>query len=603
MRKKKIVDKLTEKIETPSFSKISNRINYDEYIKEKRKPRKRLVFLFSSLGVVCAIALVFLIDLINVKSYNAQIDKFNKEYYSNTQLEMKQVYSKDEVNLINRKYINTIGERIINSLSTIGGLKNETISSSSIYETGTSEGMTPGNNVPSDSFETNEQVEGIEEADVSKCDGKYIYTLNNESLKIYGLSGNVIGTNRDITLKDYCSMYVHGDDIIVIGDKKTTILQFADCNMEVKNTFEYSSYSDSRVKGDYLYLISILGNLDDEDRIKCAYYDGYTYVDKVYSIVKYNLNDYSYEETKNLNRGTANLYFSENHIYLATNVFVPTEYMGVAPARYISILSIFDLDLKPLAALRMKGSVLNQFSMDEYDGYIRVVTTNTSAIENHLNIISIYDLSTLKLVGQLDEGIGIGRQTVKSVRFNKNTCYIVTYENKDPLYELDLSDVTAPRIVSSYAAPGYSTYLHNFKVGEENYLFGLGLLDDQSSIKVSVYKDDEETTQIGSDFVFSKYYAFDFSTDIIIDYFDMNYRVLYDHKALFIMQDGDDLYLGMGVSTSEYFILKISVKEENVVSLYKRVSLDANFAYSRCYFIDGKFYITSDGFLKIENFQ
>ena len=592
---KKLFKKMSKKIETPSFNKISSRIDYDKYISEKHKSRKGMIALISSFCVIGAIALTFLFDYYSVKSYNERIDKYNREYYSQTQLELKKVSSLEEINPLKLTYKKTLGERIKDSFSSIGdGLKDiiiEESTSSSI--------ISPGS---SNSFETNEQVKGINEADVSKCDGKYIYTLNSESFTIYSLAGNVIVRNKDIDLTTYSAMYIHNEDIIIVGKKKTTILEFANGLLNTTTTFEYSSYSDSRVKGDYLYLITSLGSLGSDEKVKDAYYDGYSTVDTVYSIIKYNLNDYTYTEAKNLNKGTAKLYFSENHIYLATNVFVPSTYKELSKTNFISILSIFDLELKPIAALRLKGSVLNQFSMDEYNGYIRIVTTNQSGTENHMNAISIFDLSTLKLVGQLNEGIGIGRQTVKSVRFSGDTCYIVTYENKDPLYELDLSDVTSPRIVSSYAAPGYSSYLHNFTINGEKYLFGVGVLDDQTSIKVSVYKDDDETTQIGSDFVFYPYYFFEGEKEnngIVIND-TLNYQVLNNHKALFIKEDGDTLFLGMGVTLNEYFILKISVTEENVITLYKRISLKSNFAYSRCYLCNGKLYITGDGTLIIE---
>ena len=78
----------------------------------------------------------------------------------------------------------------------------------------------------------------------------------------------------------------------------------------------------------------------------------------------------------------------------------------------MTVTSVFDHDLHPVAALRVKGSVLNQFSMDEYENYFRIVTTNTKADDEKLNAISIFDLENRTLVGYLDEGIGLDRQIV-----------------------------------------------------------------------------------------------------------------------------------------------------------------------------------------------
>ena len=116
---------------------------------------------------------------------------------------------------------------------------------------------------------------------------------------------------------------------------------------------------------------------------------------------------------------------------------------------YISTISIFDYSLNAVGTIRLSGSILNQFSIDEHNNYLRVVSTNTSMPVTKLNAISIYDLSTLQRVGYLDQDIGLGRQIVKSVRYDNDTCYVVTYENTDPLYEIDLTDVTAPKIAIS----------------------------------------------------------------------------------------------------------------------------------------------------------
>lgn len=114
---------------------------------------------------------------------------------------------------------------------------------------------------------------------------------------------------------------------------------------------------------------------------------------------------------------------------------------------------MFTLELEPIGVIRLLGTVLNQFSMDEYDGFFRVVTTDKTRDALEMNALSIFDLNdACKRVGYLDQGIGKEYQEVKSVRFDKNTCYIVTYENTDPLYEIDCSNPTEPKIISAYEA-------------------------------------------------------------------------------------------------------------------------------------------------------
>ena len=153
---KKLFKKMSKKIETPSFNKISSRIDYDKYISEKHKSRKGMIALISSFCVIGAIALTFLFDYCGVKSYNEKIDKYNREYYSQTQLELKQVSSLEEINPLNLTYKKTLGERIKDTFSFKGnGLGNIIIDEST-----SSSIISPGS---SNSFETNEQVKGINE--------------------------------------------------------------------------------------------------------------------------------------------------------------------------------------------------------------------------------------------------------------------------------------------------------------------------------------------------------------------------------------------------------------------------------------------------------
>ena len=264
---------------------------------------------------------------------------------------------------------------------------------------------------------------------------------------------------------------------------------------------------------------------------------------------------------KNLNTGYVTLYASNSHFYLATNIYYYVKVEGESYAnisqKQLTVVSIFDFELNAVGAIRLLGTALNQFSMDERDNYFRVVTTNTSAEKERLNAISIYDLTTLERVGCLDEGIGLDRQVVKSVTFDEKTCYVVTYENTDPLYEIDLSDVTAPKIISIYKAPGYSNYLHKFEINGQKYLFGIGYTDDRWSRKISIYVDNgDETIQIGTDYIISEYYH----NDVSYVTNNLNNISFNNHKALFIYNDGTHLYLGLKVTYYDYIIFDINAK-------------------------------------------
>lgn len=116
------------------------------------------------------------------------------------------------------------------------------------------------------------------------------------------------------------------------------------------------------------------------------------------------------------------------------------------------------------------GRVLNQFSMGEHDGYLRVATTwrnwfTNEPSENGLFVLDQVD-DALEVVGQV-VGIALGEQ-IYAARFLGERGFVVTYEQVDPLFTFDLSDPTAPEIVGELEVPGYSSYIH--PLGDDHLL-------------------------------------------------------------------------------------------------------------------------------------
>ena len=123
--------------------------------------------------------------------------------------------------------------------------------------------------------------------------------------------------------------------------------------------------------------------------------------------------------------------------------------------------------------------MLNQYSLSDYQGYLRIATTSGTAIANEpgqnsgssTSTSSVYVLraDTLAKVGEVD---GLGKhQRIYSVRFIGPVGYVVTFQQMDPLYTLDLRDPTAPRIAGQLELTGYSAYLHPAGDGR---LIGIG---------------------------------------------------------------------------------------------------------------------------------
>ncbi len=122
---------------------------------------------------------------------------------------------------------------------------------------------------------------------------------------------------------------------------------------------------------------------------------------------------------------------------------------------------------------RVPGRVLNQFSMDEHEGFFRIATTtghlSRSAAEatsaNHVYVLN----SDLDIVGALQD-LAPG-ESIYSVRFMGDRAYLVTFKKVDPLFVLDLSDPTNPRVLGQLKIPGYSDYLHPY---DEDHIIGIG---------------------------------------------------------------------------------------------------------------------------------
>ena len=122
----------------------------------------------------------------------------------------------------------------------------------------------------------------------------------------------------------------------------------------------------------------------------------------------------------------------------------------------------------------VQGTLLNQFSMDEHDGYLRIITTTGSPwddrnlSESQLVVFEEQE-SVLKSIGQAG-GLGKG-ESLYSARLLDDIGFAVTFRQIDPFYVLDLSDPTDPEVVGELKIPGFSTYLHPI---DENYVVGIG---------------------------------------------------------------------------------------------------------------------------------
>lgn len=120
---------------------------------------------------------------------------------------------------------------------------------------------------------------------------------------------------------------------------------------------------------------------------------------------------------------------------------------------------------------KVSGRVLNQFSVDEYQGYLRVATTVdqwSSPSTNHIYVLQ-EQAGRLNVVGHV--GNLALNESIFSARFMGDRAFLVTFRRIDPLFAIDLSVPEEPRVAGELKIPGFSNYLH--PVGRD-YLVGIG---------------------------------------------------------------------------------------------------------------------------------
>ncbi|MGZ4850248.1 MAG: beta-propeller domain-containing protein [Candidatus Bathyarchaeia archaeon] len=251
------------------------------------------------------------------------------------------------------------------------------------------------------------------------------------------------------------------------------------------------SYFNSRMIGNYVYaVISQPATVYNNDVTLPSVYNGKIETNVSPSNIYYadmvESNYYTYTSFFGINvlddtqqptnmtvmmGGASTMYVSQNNIY----VTYPT---WTNNGQYTSIyrVSINGTQLTFEAQSNVPGYVINQYAMDEYNGYFRVATNwqgeTTSALNKQttskVNNVYILD-SNLTTIGKL-EGLA-QNENLHSVRFMGNKCYLVTFKKTDPLFVIDVSNPETPKVLGSLQIPGYSDYLHPY---DETHLIGLG---------------------------------------------------------------------------------------------------------------------------------
>jgi uncharacterized secreted protein with C-terminal beta-propeller domain len=436
---------------------------------------------------------------------------------------------------------------------------------------------------------TNIQVEGVDEADFVKNDGKYIYVLTQDKLVIVDAyppeKARILSTLRLPGTAE--NMFVKDDRLLVFSEEYREILFYPEYDFrprtrstQVTNILIYNisnreqpqleanytisgDYFQSRMIGDYVYFIvqddpyyyndfidvPVIRAEDEVVLRPDVYYFDNPEEDYVFhTFASVNITDGRVKAKSFLLGYSDNLYVSADNIYITYQKRQPPEhylrereekfYRIVVPLlppdaqkkinalkqsnldsfekweRITSVLEetynhmderekqalfnkieealaeyetekarerdktvihkfrIDEGEITYVAKAEVSGTLLNQFSMDEYKGYLRVATTTQFWTRGRglVQFNNVYVLDpAFNITGKLEE-IALDER-IFSTRFIGDRLYMVTFKRIDPLFVVDLSNPQSPQILGKLKIPGFSDYLHPY---DENHIIGVG---------------------------------------------------------------------------------------------------------------------------------
>ncbi|EFM38240.1 hypothetical protein HMPREF0379_2065 [[Eubacterium] yurii subsp. margaretiae ATCC 43715] len=364
-----------------------------------------------------------------------------------------------------------------------------------------------------DYSKTNIRTEGVDEADIVKTDGKYIYYVRNKSVSIVDANVsnlkkvseiknesnkkniiNIYADNKMLTVISKGYKKLSGGDSMSVTTVETYDLSDINNPKLLKSNEIEGNYKESRKKGNIIYLLT----------------KNYFKIDFGYAKYKVDKNDDT-RPPKNLKIESAGIDLSKimylpftpsRHITSISSISQHSEgvtdnlsYMGDSEALYMSNDNVYmsslrysyskgnegeKTEIKKFAIENGKfryvgkneieGGVINQFSMNEENGVFFVAHTKNKfrRDEKIENIITSFD-KNMKKISSLD-GLAPSEK-IYSTRFMQGKAYMVTFKDIDPLFVIDIKDPGKMKVLGYLKIPGYSNYLHPFKTG---YLIGFG---------------------------------------------------------------------------------------------------------------------------------
>lgn len=486
-----------------------------------------------------------------------------------------------------------------------------------------------GGDAPENSYSeiTDNQVAGVIEADRIKRSNRYIYYLDDDTLRVFSIAGEdseEVGSYRieGMLVPAECEFYLSADctTVTVMGEGysgkggracvKIVALDVTDpANIRESGSFAITgAYISSRLTGGKLLLISefvfnaqqadfdkpetFLPSVDLGNGLECLPAEDIVVPDEVHSS-RYTVALLLDESTLQMNGVAAflsytdDVYVTDEHIYLSHVYATEGEDGDLHSETEIQCLAYSGEGFRTLGSVCVAGYVKDQYSFDERDGILRVVTTtnsykyfDSSSVSSSMlqgafgaSSASLYciDIETWQTVAAV-ENFAPRYEEVQSVRFDGDTAYVCTsIERSDPVFFFDLSDLSNITYKDTGTIGGYSTSLIQFGNG---YLLGIGVGSDWGTFKVEIY----EETETGVRAVCSYECNANYSTEYKSYYIDRERQIV----GLGLVE------YGMGGGSTKYVLLSFDgYRLRELVS----EPLSGDPALMRSVLIDGYLYL------------
>lgn len=392
--------------------------------------------------------------------------------------------------------------------------------------------LTTGNSDEVNFTDTNVRTEGVSEGDIIKTDGKYIYDYDSytEHLEIYSVDdGQIEKLSRVNVLMDdaYGSkMYIYNDSLVFIAqgygedwyDSSVYVVVYDISdreNPEYKDTFkQQGNLNTTRMVDGILYTFSnkyfdvyALDKKDygtyiptvSDDFIPASnlIVNKDCYTENCMVMTSIDIEKGEFIDEMAMFGGSSTFYMSTESIYFADRYYSWYDYSYSDDSKLTKI-SYKDGEFEYQCTGDFPGYLNDDYSIDEYNGYLRLVTTYYGSDWTRKNGLYVYDenLETVSRVLSLAEN-----EEIKSARFMGDIAYFVTFRNTDPLFAVDLSDPEKPEILDYLKIPGFSAYLHPY--GDDK-LLGIGYDADESTgwtscIKLTMFDISDPTDIVEED--------------------------------------------------------------------------------------------------------